>query len=251
MSPRIYDLHHYDKYFRLRFPIMLWVIAAWVAMPGLMFSVDFRTALGHWSKVWTDFWLFPGALVTYFVFWIYGQRTPTANAFWRKAWTFGRQILIIGLTMGAVVLLIRHHEVLAHTSNKLFVPLTVTLTIQFLLIAYCMRSRYLRDLFADFPEPGDLERKRVLPLVKSKLVSPGEPDYQEALKHLKANRPDEALISLRDAVTKDPDHMLAWLVSGRVMEWMGHKQEAMQAYQVAKGISDTLQKAAGEQPAKH
>lgn len=246
MIPRIYDLSHYDKYFRLRLPFMMWLMAIWVGMPAVMLSKDIRTVLGHWATIWNDYYLVPGSLVVFFVFWVYGQRIPKAKWFWRKAWQFGRQTLIAGLVLGAAALVIRHHDILLLPTSKMFVPVAVILGIQLSFIGYCLKSRYLRDLFLDFPEPTDLERPKASRLPVSKSVSPGEADYQAALKHLKANEPDAALIALRDAVTKDPDHVLAWLASGRLMEWMGYKEEAREAYLVAKGVSEAL--AARNQP---
>jgi hypothetical protein len=237
---RIYDLGHYDQYFRLRMPAMMWLMAIWTGMPAVMLSADVRKVMGHWSTIWNDPWLLPGAVVVFFVFWVYGQRIPKAKWFWRQAWRFGRQTLMVGLLLGGAALIARHRDVLILPTSQLFLPIVTMLVIQLSFVGYCLRSRYLRDFFADFPEPTDLERPKTSRLAKSKPVSPGEAHYQAALLHLKANQPDEALIALRDAVTKDPDHVLAWLASGRVMEWMGHKEEAFEAYKVAKGVSDAL-----------
>lgn len=242
MKPqRLYAPHLYDRYFRLRLPLTLWALAAWVALPWAMLLPKLQRFFGAWGEVLGDWPLLLGSLPVFFVLLITGHRMPDAGRFWRTAWRYGRWLLFLGLGLCILVLLWGQAEVLQSPADYLFAPAASILAIHAGFMVYLIRSRYLRDLFADFPEAADLERTRAKPLVSSTLVSPGEAHYQAGLQHLRAKQFDAALISFRNAVSTDPAHTNAWLAAGRLMQQMGYAEAAQQAFAAAQANESPIQ----------
>ncbi len=55
--------------------------------------------------------------------------------------------------------------------------------------------------------------------------------YSLGGEYLKLNQPDKAAEHLRQAVVKDPKYSAAWKLLGKTLAEVGHKDEAIKAYE--------------------
>lgn len=232
-APRYYAPHLYDRNFRLRVPMPLWVVASWALLHFVLLIPQTQRSSGVWGELLGDWRLVPPYALVLLVMVSYGFRLPEASSIMRGIWHRGRALLLVGFGLGTVLFAILHWPVLQQPDNFVFAHLWAILGINILALGYVAVSRYLIDLFADYPEVTDGDRPRVAPRTLSKTESPGEAYYRQALKLAKEGRQDDALIGFREAVMLDPTHADAWNSCGVLLVQMGYPQEARQAFLAA------------------
>ena len=137
--------------------------------------------------------------------------------------------------------MILHWPILTRPDHYQFPEAATILGINAMCLVYVAGSRYLRDLFADYPEAADTERVRVAPRRPSTpATSPGEEYYQRALAFAARQSLDEALLCFREAVMRDPKHVQAWNDCGKLLQQMGYPEEAKNVFVAAREAAENL-----------
>jgi hypothetical protein len=153
MTPFKYAPSCYDEKFHLRVSPLLWLVILWsthhvlalgvaaMANSGEIFSAAMKYAYNLPSLL-SDI---PGVLVLFARM----NRSPVAGDRIRWVWRNGRALLALGLCMqlGAVVML--RWKAIAELDETTLATLCVTAV----LLAALLASRYIKDVFADFPLP--------------------------------------------------------------------------------------------------
>lgn len=146
----IYQASDYDVNAYLKIPIIGWLIVAYLSAPLLVLiaSVSNKSdRFGLLSMIYTDplwTWLasvasIPALIIVY----SWSKRIPGAPPHIFRIWRQGRTLLFVSLTMNELLVSLQH----PWTSKVFFTQSCLYL----LMIYYLIRSRRLRDTFADIP----------------------------------------------------------------------------------------------------
>lgn len=159
MTPFKYPPSCYDEKFHLRVsPLLLLVIIgsthhllvlalATFANSGEIFTAAMKYAY-NWPSLLSDV---PGALVLL----ARVNRSPAAGGRTRWIWRNGRLLLALGLCAQIGALLYLRWKEIANLDEATLALLCVNVA----LLVAMLASRYIKDLFADFPAPEAAEGK--------------------------------------------------------------------------------------------
>lgn len=150
-----YPVSCYDKYLFLKVSGTMWLIFLFLLRPivVMLLSVTNRTdPMRLIDLVYPDrlslslgaFAAIPAAILIYA--WV--KRVPGASAFVRYVWQKGRIVLIVSTVLGIGVIFA---PLVLGTAYKITASGWAQLSISMLVIIVVLRTRYIKDCFADFP----------------------------------------------------------------------------------------------------
>jgi tetratricopeptide (TPR) repeat protein len=172
-QPQLYAPWHYDRFYRLKVPFLLWLAMLYGLAPAAFLIPQARSAADLWGELLGDWRMVPACLPILLVMVAAGYRVPETGRWMRSAWRYGRQLMLAGYLGSAAVFVVLHRQVLASVDHLLFPVALSILLLDAAAIAYLFGSHLLRDLFADFPEAGDREIARVAPVAAAHAAAPG------------------------------------------------------------------------------
>ena len=146
-----YDLYCYDENLVLRVPPLLVAAIYWSIHHVFLLVLGASSNSGDVFGLVLDysgsalFLLsdFPGALVLFARL----NRMPDAGARVRWIWRHGLMLLVVGLSMSTTVTFYYYYRDIVEFESPGFFMVTANCCI----ICYLLFSRYVRDVFADFP----------------------------------------------------------------------------------------------------
>lgn len=159
MTPFKYAPSCYDEKYHLRVSPLLWLVIVWSTHHLLVLALAtfsnsgeiFGTALKYSYNLPTLLSDVPGALVLF----ARVNRTPVAGGRTRWIWRNGRLLLALGLCAQIGTLLSLRWKEIADLDEATLALLCVNVA----LLAALLASRYIKDVFADFPAPETAESK--------------------------------------------------------------------------------------------
>jgi hypothetical protein len=155
LPPYFYPFRHYDAYFRLKIPLRLWLIIAYSLFHPFMnggillhgraesISVDFRFGL-----------IFPGLVaipVVASAVWRKATATPWQKQLWHKS----HLLLLLSLGFSIAFFSFVHFDFLSDFSHEKFLYCLSIVFFNSAVFFYILFSRFIRDVFIDFPEKHD------------------------------------------------------------------------------------------------
>lgn len=151
--------HRYDAAFRLKISPLLW-IAMLHGLRHAMFLLAAGTPAailldGGWMRLQATPLLLPADALVAAVLLVAGHRVAGAKAFVRRLWHAGRATLIAAYVLDMVLFAAVRREVLATPQAPDFATALAVLAIDAAVALFLVRSRLVRDIFADFPEATD------------------------------------------------------------------------------------------------
>ncbi len=97
----------------------------------------------------------PAALVLLSI----GHRVPNGLNIMRQVWKYGRWLLISSYIAGIALFINVNKEVMTDPSSWNFPDGMLVVVIDFVIVAYLMRSELVRDVFNDFPDSIEPRKK--------------------------------------------------------------------------------------------
>jgi hypothetical protein len=152
-SPCFYPLRYYDNYFRLKIPLRLWFIIAYSAFHPLM-SGGITVYIDHFvfERANINFFLFIPSLIAVPVVLaaLLRQSSPTL---WKKSlWQKSYFILLVSNGISFLFLFFLNGDFFTDRfDDRLFYNLFFVF-LSFFIFVYLLFSRFIKDVFADFPE---------------------------------------------------------------------------------------------------
>lgn len=150
--------HRYDAAFRLKISPLLWIVlihglrhALFLASAGTPAALLLDSAWLHLQSTWQ---LLPSDVLVTVVLLASGHRVPGATPFVRRVWHAGRGVLCAAYGVDFVLFAVLRRDVLSTPSDDAFVTAVAVLAIDVAVLLFLARSRLVRDIFADFPEPA-------------------------------------------------------------------------------------------------
>jgi tetratricopeptide (TPR) repeat protein len=248
--PGLHLPHRYDATLRLKVPFFLWLAMLYgLVQPAFLFP-QVRQAVGVWSGLFGDWRLVAAYAPVLLVLVAAGYRVPETGHLMRGVWRHGRELMLAAYGLGAAIFAVIDWSVLSRSDHILFPLAAAILLLNGAVLGYLVRSRLLRDLFADFPEAADREVAKVAPATASGAVAPGAvihaelvagsaglvtttPDGQTpaqamlvAAERVVANRLAEAEHTYRQILAEWPNFSPAWHELGLLAVSLGKMPEA-------------------------
>lgn len=157
MPHNSFDAYRYDANFALRVSPFLWLIIFWSIHHTLLLVMSSFAKSGYVFGMAKDYAAsvpmmvsdIPGAIVLIASM----NRSPAAGAKIRWLWHHGIKLLVLGLSISAMATFHLHRQKMANPENLMFWVEAANLGF----IAYLLRSRRVREIFADFPLPAKTE----------------------------------------------------------------------------------------------
>lgn len=184
---------------------------------------EIHSIIGDWRLVLFDLLLIP-------VLFANGNRTADAGTMLRWIWHRGRSTLLFAYIGSSLLFIFLQWDILKNSYRPEFPYLFTMLCLEWVAIAYLLRSRHVRDLFADFPEPEAEVQPAQAPAatvsrVKLARISQG----QELL--VKHPLPPAAQGSIEDHLRQhltadNPDDAVAWHTLGMQAMQAGKLEQA-------------------------
>lgn len=203
----IYDAHRYDANFRLKISPLLWL----TMIHGLRHVLFWLNAYmpggdamaSTWSKLQESSWLMVSDALVATVLWLAGNRMPDAQPWLRSLWHRGRALLIVAYAVDLIMFAYIQRSILMTLGHRHVATVLLTLAIDAGFLLFLWRSALVRDIFADYPEADDIERKKDPNLVRRNRVLAGEALLEMYPSHL-------AEEALRNQLLRQPDHPELW-----------------------------------------
>lgn len=242
--------HRYDATFRLKVPFFLWLAMLYGLVQPVFMIPQVRQAVGAWGGMLDD-WRLPVAFAPVLLVVVAaGYRVPETGRLMRGVWRRGRELMLAAYGLGAAIFVAIDWSVLSRSDHTLFPHAVAILAIDGAVLGYLLRSRLLRDLFADFPESADREITKIRPAAASGAVAPGAVIHAElvagsvvlaatappgqtpsqgmlvAAERITANRLAEAEQTYRQILAEWPNFSPAWHELGLLAVSLGKMPEA-------------------------
>lgn len=150
-----YDYSRYNHHGALRVNWVLWLVLLYMTRHTLVLAIlVFASSRGHASlgasALFEPVYMLSDLPALALMFAL-GARVPQAGKFPRAVWRHGRQIILDSIAIYFVLFLWKHWGEIGGLDPLLWGNILVNLVIA----GMVMRSRYLADLFNDFPKaPG-------------------------------------------------------------------------------------------------
>ena len=163
-SPDTYADSHYDAYFCLKPPLLLWVAVLYlskaltlpaIAAVGAYAGVN-ADAISLLKRFWSAEALLP-SLIAAVILYTLCRRLPTASKQVRWIWAHGR--IFLAFSAGIDLLLSLTPAIRAGEMNDQVLWSLFNATIDVYFLAYILTARRVRDTFSEFP-PADVPVKR-------------------------------------------------------------------------------------------
>ncbi|HEX5392824.1 MAG TPA: DUF2919 family protein [Rhodocyclaceae bacterium] len=232
-STRLYPPTHYDNAFRLKVPFLLWM----AFINGLLHLVCLfppaQTAFGKTAALLGDWRLVGADVIVLCVLIASGFRVPEARPWMRRMWHGGRAWLIGAYVLDLLLFGFFHGAEFGNPDLWYFDHLVVIVAVSLALLFYLLRSQLVRDVFADFPEPGDDSRQRVVPVA----VAARKREAEKLLVRYPGEADDgELAAQLRSRLIQDSENAGAWHDLGLIALQQGVLEQACEFVQQAVSI---------------
>lgn len=216
----LHEPHRYDSAFRLKLSPLLWLCLLYglrhgaIALIGML-PPFWMELLGRWGKLQTAPMLLVTDVLVFAVLLLAGHRVPRTGPRLRACWHRGREMLLFAYGLDLVLFAALARPVLLAPSDHDFLRALTIVLADIAVLGFLLRSRLVRDIFADFPEAEDRERTRVRPQVRpgaDPVSSAGAEDaetlHRMGLAAWETGRTDEAVTLIRKAIAKAPQNAL-------------------------------------------
>jgi len=228
--------HHYDRYYHLKVPFILWLLFIYGAAHFLSLLSRVRELFGTWIEVLADWRLALMFLPLLSVMVAAGCRVPESGRYMRLIWKNGRALLLVSYLAATSVYVMLRWPVLAMPHHDQFHAAALALGFDVLALAYLLRSRFLTDLFDDYPEPA--ESQTVGQLEPSAHALPELPKSAEAchaqgLRAVERNNLIEAAAYIQRAAALDTNNALYQRNLCEVFRRLGKLGQAIRAGKAA------------------
>lgn len=222
-SSRLYPPTHYDSAFRLKVPFFLWVAFVNGLLHLACLLPPAQTAFGKAALLLGDWRLVGPDVVVLVVLIASGFRVPDARPWMRRMWHGGRAWLIAAYVADVALFVFFHWDEFHNPDLWYFEYMFAILAVNVILLGYLLSSSLVRDVFADFPEPGDDHRQRALPVA----VAARKRQAEELLALVDETASgDAAVMELRKRLLEQPEDAEAWHALGLAVLPQGRVEQA-------------------------
>lgn len=206
---------------------LLWLVLFYGLRHIPYFMPVIRQMLGSWTELEANVWYFPASLISFLLLYTWFNRIPEAGSFWRWIWRWGRAFLMLAYLWSLGVLVWLNSAVFLRTDHHYFDAAVILFAIDLLALAYLAKSKQVREVFASFPQPVDLEAQRNE--AKERAAS-----RQQLVRHARLNAPiaqtkeQQSLEAhWRSEISLQPASALPWLELGVLAYQCGQQEQAL------------------------
>ena len=153
-----YSAHHYDENLVLKVPAMLWLVILYGIRHFFLVGAAALMPMDIVTIPWINFQTSPYFMLTdlpaALVLFAIGHRVPDGLTFMRRVWTYGRWLLIASYVAGIALFAYLNQDVMTDPSSWDFPDGLFVVMMDFVIVAYLIRSELVRDVLRDFPGPA-------------------------------------------------------------------------------------------------
>lgn len=185
-----------------------------------------RQMLGPWGELESSIWFLPISFISVLLLYTWFNRVPDAGVFWRTVWRNGRWLLIAAYLWSLSVLFWLNMPVIFRPEHRSFEAVWLLICIDLLALAYLAKSKHVRDEFAFFPQPVDLEAQRNEAKEK---VSSRQQLFRDAMLNVPIAQTTEQQrleAQWRAAIFSQPANAVPWLELGVLAYHCGQLEQA-------------------------
>jgi tetratricopeptide (TPR) repeat protein len=219
---RIHAAFRYNDAFQLKVSPMLWLAMFFgLRHVAIFLLISLRPnvpVFDFWYELQNDNILKISDLLVALVVVAANHRLPTSQAFWRKLWHQGRNVLLFAFCLDLVLFLVLHGTVLLEPDVYRFPPAVAVVLLDFSILAFLLRSTLVREIFADFPQSIEKNETLTRPspseiLLAQEPLGPAAPLsglalYLEGVAASNADQLGDAVILMRKAIDLEPENSL-------------------------------------------
>lgn len=161
VTDKIYTPDDYNEHNVLKIPGYFPLMLVYMLRYPVLYALSYHPMMGdmafleHFAGEQLNWIVLIASIPVLFIIFATLNRTPEGSEFARKVWQKGRALLLFSVSASLFGILLY-----AAIGWKSFSELLLILTyLDFMLLLFLWRSKQLRDIFSEFPEPKNADAK--------------------------------------------------------------------------------------------